>query len=330
MKNPPFNPFEYLTFQPDVCFLTGRELGIGQKKFVPVFPEWLIKRYHLEEAQLTMLNWNKMKYGDMMLPASDEVVVAINRLDDATQKAFEQGYEAVNALPELTIFQWMARIMYGVLFQDLNYTIVQRELKGQSFKLSLVMQRKFKNLLFMLQSLIRPVVFEAFTPWSMKCCRVNVSKDVLNYKDETHKLNFCLGMNGFGIVACLQDNGEIAEFHKDILRKIGDNILHPAQFEELYGRFMYANYTLRETPDYELSEEKENALVFRLPQEANKNVPKFAKWDDKIFAQVLTNMWDPWGIPIQKIYTFPNSPISYLIDEFTQELIPKEKVDLDY
>lgn len=325
-----FNPFENLSFQPDICFLTGKKLN-GKDKFeVPVFPKWLIDRYHLENASLTMLEWNRMKYVDMLLPASSEVAEAINRLDDLTRKAFEQGYDAVAELPELTIFQWMARVMYGVLYQDFTYSISRRAAKGSSFEVSRLMQHKLKNLLFMLQSLIRPVIFDGFTPWSMKCYRVNISKDILNYKDETHKLNFCLGMNGFGIAACLQDNGEVAKFNEDVIKAVGDATLHPAQFEELYGRFMYTNYLLRELPDYPITEKEDGILVFQLPDHPNKELPKFAPWQDEIYAQVLANMWEPWGIPLKQIYTFPNSPISYLVNEFTHQYIPAEQIKLDY
>lgn len=330
MQQPPFNPFENLTFHPDICFLTGKKLADSQKFTVPVFPKWLIERYHLENASLTMLEWNKMKYADMLLPASEEVAKSIEALDTVTQKAFEQGYEAVIELPELTIFQWMARVMYGVLYQDFTYSISRRAAKGSDFQVSRLMEHKLKNLLFMLQSLIRPVVFEGFTPWSMKCYRVNISKDILNYKDETHKLNFCLGMNGFSIAACLQDNGEVAKFNEDVLKAVGDATLHPAQFEELYGRFMYTNYLLRELPDYPMTEKEEGTLVFHLPEHPNKDLPKIATWQDEIFAQVLANMWEPWGIPLKQIYTFPNSPISYLVNEFTHKFIPAKEIKLDY
>lgn len=327
-----FDPFASLDFGNNTCFLTGKKLDGADLYFVPVFPQWLMERYDLEDKELTMLNWNKMKYGELVLPVCEEVMLAIQELDDVTQKAFEKGYDAVKEMPELTIFQWMARVMYGVLYFDLRFTIQKKASKGRLFQASPLLERKFKNLLFMLHSLIRPVKFDGFIPWSMKCNPVKISKDILNYKDETHKLNFCLNMNGFGIVACLQDNGGVKQYHEDILKIVGDKELHPAQFEELYGHFIYANYIMREMPEgYQISlDEDEETLVFRLPEQMNKEMPEFAEWDDALFAQVLFNAWDPWGIPVKQIHVFPNSPISYLVDEFTQEFIPFEKVNLDY
>lgn len=324
MNKPPYNPFDPLNFRDDICFLSGKPLA--ESFMVPVFPEWLIARYQLEETSIAMLAGNQMKYSEMILPASKKVVETIEALDKITEKAFTEGFDAVMALPEQTLFQWMSRIMYGMVYQDFSYAITKFQEKGREFNISPLMQRKMKNLHLMLQSLIRPIVFDNFSPWSIARFPVNYSKDIFNYKDETHKLNFCLGMNGFGLIACLQDNGAIRRFYQDDLNKIGRQTLHPAQFEELYGRFMYANYLLRESPDYELAEQA-GTLLLQLPEGASKG-DEFAPWDEKVYAQVLANMWQPWGIEMRHIYVPPNSPISFVIDEFTNAFIPAEKVNL--
>lgn len=324
MSIPPYNPFDPLNFREDVCFLSGEFLP--ENMAIPVFPDWLIRRYQLAETSIAMLAGNRMKYSEMVLPASKKVIEVIESLDEVTEKAFTEGYEAVRALPELTLFQWMARIMYGVVYQDFSYAIGKFQEKAREFNISPLMQRKMKNLHLMLQSLVCPIHFDDFSPWSIACFPVNYSKDIFNYKDETHKLNFCLGMNGFGLIACLQDNGAVRRFYQEDLDKIGRQTLHPAQFEELYGRFMYANYLLRESPDYELSE-KENTWRLRLPADTSKG-NGFAPWDEKVFAQVLANMWQPWGIEMRHIYVPPNAPISFVINEFTNDFIPAEKVNL--
>src|SRR5690554_50532 len=330
MKQAPYNPFEFFTFKNDICFLTGKQLEQGHTSFVPVIPSWLIERYQLENALIVMLGGHRMKYKDMMLPVSIEAKTAIEELDAITREAFEIGYEAVVKLPEITIFQWMTKVLYGVLYQEIAYDIEDHQAKNKVFSMSAIMSQKLKNLHLMLQSLIRPVRFEGFTPWSMKINPVKISKDILNYKDETRKLNFCLNMNGFGIVACLQDNGEVAKFYEEDLEVIGAETLHPVQFEELYGRFIYANYLLRELPDYDFSEDDDGTIVFHLPQVESENLPKMAEWSDDTYAQVLANLWQPWGISQQMVYVFPNSPISYLINEVNHQFIKPEFIKLDY
>ncbi len=330
MTQPLFNPFEKIIFDQNICFLTGQPLEEGSDHFIEVFPQWLLDRYQLDNATIMLLDLIRVKYKDMKLPASPEVIEAVKKLDEVTQLAFETGFEAVRALPQLTIFQWMARVLYGVLYQDFDYARNQYILMNKPFQISAHMQKKLRNLLFMLQSLVRPIAFEGFTPWSMVMYRVHLSKDVLNYKDETKDLNFCLNMNGFGIICSMQDNGEVKKYQQEILDKIGGATLHPAQFEELYGRFLYTNFLLKAMPDYIIKQDGDT-ITFKLPEipeEVAAN--KFNEWKDDIFAQVLTNMWQPWGIPLDKVHHYPYPPISFLIDDATYELVDFDRVPLPY
>lgn len=322
-----FNPFEPLSFSSDICFLTGEKTD--NKTFVPVFPLWIVERYNLKDSGIMLLDGIKMKYSEMFLPASEKAALSIRQLDETTQTAFEQGYDTVSKLPETILFQWMARVLYGVLYQDFVYVIKQHAQSGKPFEISALLKQRLKNLVLMMQSLVRPVEFKNFTPWSIRCYKVNISKDIFNYKDETQDLNFCLSMNDFGLIACLQDNGAVAEYNKEVLDTVGNATLHPAQFEEMYGRFIYSNYLLQKLPDYKIKNEN-GTLVFELPEPATAEMKKFAPWQDEIFAQVLANLWKPWGLTMNDIYTFPNTPLSYLINERTYEFIQPEQIGLPY
>lgn len=323
-----FNPFEELKFGNDICFLTGKVLDNDEQYFIKAFPEWLMERYHISENRISMLDDSQMKYNEIVLPASKEVADAISKFDSRTQKAFETGYEGIKNLSDLTLFQWIARVFYGVLYQEIFIEIKDHEKRGIKMQFSDNMLNKFKNLLFMMQSFIRPIEFKGFSPWSLLRYPVRVSKDILNYKDETRNFNFSINMNGFGIICCLQDNGEIAEYYKDTLNKIKkDTVLHPAQFEEIYGKFLYANYLSLPREPYTITEEGDK-IIFELPK--NRQKPKYKAWNEKIYGQVLTNIWKPWGIEMKQVYNPPNSTLSYLIDERTNEFIKFEDVDLEY
>ena len=314
-----YNPFGDFAFPENECFLNGRKIENMDK--IPVFPEWIMKRYSLHEKTMTMLAENVVKYADIKVPCAPEVLEKVNLLENEIQKAFEAGYDEVVKIPELHLFQWMAKIMYGVLYNDIMHGIHQNKTKDKVFKLSPLLTKKFANLHQMLQSLITPMQFNQFIPWSIVIVPVNYSQDVFNYKDETKNINLSFGMKCFGIVACLQDNGENKKHHQNLLNKIGSKTLHPIQFEELWSRFLYSNYLLNTSSDYRFDTSGEAVEVeLALLSEENK-LPRFGKWDDKTFSQVLANYWKPWGLTTNDIYAFPNSPISYLEDEYTNEFI---------
>ena len=319
-----YNPFEDFLFPENECFLSGQIIENIEQ--IPVFPEWIMKRYVLHEKTMTMLAENVVKYADIKVPCAPDVVEKINFLEKEIKHAFEAGYDEVIKIPELHLFQWMAKIMYGVLYNDIVHGIKQNKNKDKAFTLSPLLTKKFENLHFMLQSVTTQMTFNGFTPWSINVVRVNYSQDIFNYKDETKNINFSLGMNGFGIVACLQDNGENKKLHKDLLGKIGSKTLHPIQFEELWSRFLYSNYLLNTSTDYRFDASREAVVVEVVSLPDEKNLPLFRKWDDKTFSQVLANYWKPWGLTTNDIYSFPNSPISYLEDEYTNEFIEPETI----
>lgn len=319
-----YNPFGNFTFPENECFLSGQK--IENIPEISVFPEWIMKRYSLHEKTMTMLAENVVKYGDIKVPCAPGVIEKINILENDIQKAFEEGYDAVIKIPELNLFQWMAKIMYGILYNDIVHGIRENRMKDKEFKLSPLLTKKFANLHLMLQSVILPMKFNQFIPWSITIVRVNYSQDIFNYKDETKNINFSLGMNGFGIVACLQDNGENKKHHQNLLNKIESKTLHPIQFEELWSRFLYSNYLLNTSTDYRYDVSGEMVEVELIPLDNRNSIPLFGKWDEKTFSQVLANYWKPWGLTTKDIYSFPNSPISYLEDEYTNEFIDPETI----
>ena len=58
--------------------------------------------------------------------------------------------------------------------------------------------------------------------------------------------------------------------------------------------------------------------------------PIFAPWDDDMFAQVLAGYWEPWGFTKKDIINLPDSPISFLENEFTHEFIEPDSIELPY
>ena len=325
-----YNPFESLQFNAQECFLTGEKVNSSEEQ-IAVFPEWLINRYSLHDKTFTMLGGNIVKYQDLTLPCTRNIIEnALIPLEEEIGNAFSAGYEEVKKVPELRLFQWMAKLVYGILYHDIVFGMKQQSRKDQKFNLSPLLTIKFKNLHLMLQSLAVPMEFKGANPWSISVVKIKYSKDVFNYKDETNNLNFSLGMNDFGIVACLQDNGENGKYHKALTDKIADKTLHPIQFEELCGRFIYSNYLLNTSSEYDIQTTENKVFVEAIPLDNKNKKPLFRPWDDKMYGQVLANYWKPWGLTMNDIIMFPNSPVSYLINEYNNEFIEPDSITLPY
>lgn len=327
-----FNPFETLHFDSKTCFLTGNDLQETDEP-ICIFPDWILDRFSLREKRFRLLDQvSGIRYEDLKLPCSDEVKQAFDVLDEEIKKAFESGYEEVKKIPEEKLFLWMAKIVYGVIYNEICLEISRatRRPKGKAFELSKLLRQRFGKLHLMLQSLIVPMEFKDPKPWTIRIVKLKYSKDTFNYKDEPTNLNFSLGMNGFGIVACLQDNGSVGKNQQEIIDKISDKILHPIQFEELCSRFLYANYLLRKQSQHIIEATDEKVIIESVPFDESFTDPLFAAWDDQMFSHVLEGYWEPWGFTKKEIINMADSPISFLENDFTHEFIEPDSITLPF
>ncbi|MEO9146245.1 MAG: hypothetical protein ABI237_11895 [Ginsengibacter sp.] len=327
-----FNPFENLNFNLNTCFLTGVDLP-SENEQICIFPDWVLDRFSLRDKKFRMMDQvTGIRYEDLRLPCSSEVRKALTVLDEEIENAFTAGYDEVKDIPEERLFLWMGKLVYGVLYSDLCLEISRsiKRGKGKDFKLSESLKTKFGKFHLMLQSLMVPMEFKGLKPWTIRIVKLKYSKDTFNYKDEPINLNFSLGMNGFGIIACLQDNGAVGVDQLGIVDKISDKILHPIQFEELCARFLYANYLLKKSSRHIIQPGEKKVIIESVPLIDDPSGSLFGRWDDNMFAQVLAGYWEPWGFTKNDIITLPDSPISFLENDYTHEFIEPDSVELPY
>jgi hypothetical protein len=58
--------------------------------------------------------------------------------------------------------------------------------------------------------------------------------------------------------------------------------------------------------------------------------PVFAPWDEDVFAQLLSNYWQVYGIRKEDILQFQRPPLSYLENPYTKDFINPESISLPY
>lgn len=310
---PLYNPFDKFRFDQHTCFLTGNSISSADQ-LRQVFPSWLMNRYQLEDQPFKLLDERITTYRDLKIPCSPEVGNALDELEAEVRAAFESGYEATSKLPPLRLFQWITKLVYGIIFTEIQTGIRQQLAAGEAMNFSQVLRHKFSNLHLMLQSLIRPVTFEGTSPFTIYIVKLDQTEDQFSYRDEINTLIFSLKMNGFGIIASLQDNGANGRYHQELLSKIEGHSLHPLQFEELCARFFYSGYLFNRLPEYSIIPTEENTFIEPLSLSANDQRPIFDTFQVKTYGQVLENFWKPWNILLFEIIKDPERPLSFLLD----------------
>lgn len=309
-----YYPFKKFNFNNRTCFLSGQPLS-SEKEKIQVFPTWLMNAYGLTDQPFKLLDESIATYKDLKIPCS----ATINEqwLDPAEAiiaDAFSKGYEGLKALEPVKVFQWAGKILYGIIFNEIQTGIKQQHSQGQEFNISQSLIHKFSNLHLMLQSLYLPVVFEDFTPFSFFLFKVDNGQDEFLYRDEINTLIFSLRMKDFGLIICLQDNGANRNYHRDLLEKIEGHTLHPIQFEEFNARIFYSAYLFNRLPEYNILPVGDETFIEAMPLRGMSSKPLFDFWQNKTYGQVLENFWKKWGYLLLEIIKDPENPMSFLLD----------------
>jgi hypothetical protein len=322
-----YNPFQRFDFNPQTCFLTGQVLQDPNQK-ITVFAEALMDAHDLREKPFKLLDESIKTYGQLIVPCADDVAAKLNQLDKEVVQALEAGVDAVRALDQWKLFQWIGKTVYGLIYNEITLGIAQQHRTGEALNFSQVLAHKFKNLHHMLQSILKPLDYEGGKPYSIQIFEVDHQGPVFQYRDEINTLVFSMRVGEVGVIACLQDNGMNERYHQEILEKVNSQCLHPVQFEELCGRFFYSAYLFNRLPEYLVMDTPEQIFVEPMDLDMNETKPMFDHWQAKTYGQVLENFWKPWGFTLFEIIKDPERPMSFLLNEEDQ-IIRREEIALD-
>lgn len=318
-----YSPFDKFNFSNKQCFLSGQALNSEEEK-IQVFPQWLMSRYGLEDQPFKLLDETIATYKDLKVPCS----AAINEeflepLENEIASAFAGGYEEVKALDEMKIYQWAGKLLYGIIFNEVQAGIRLMHSQGEEFNISQSIIHKFKNLHTMLQSINLPLHFDNFKPFSLFLFKVDNKECEFGYRDEINTQTLALRIKDFGLVICLQDNGANNIYHREIYDKIKNDSLHPIQFEEFSGRVFYSNYLFNRLPEYDILPVGDDIYVEALALRGISSKPLFDDWINRTYGQVLENFWKNWGFLLLEIIKNPEQPMSFLFDKDGEKISAK-------
>jgi len=322
-----YQPFEKFNFSNKQCFLTGEDLQSPEEK-IQVFPAWLMSRYDLQDQPFKMLDESMATYKDLKIPcAADVNEQYLETLETDVANAFDGGFEGVKAIDELKLFQWAGKLLYGIIFNEIQVAIRQSHAQGEEFNISQSIIHKFSSLHMMLQSINLPLVFEEFKPYSIFLFKVNNPENEFAYRDEINTLTFSIRLKDFGLIISLQDNGANRKYHNSILSKIEGQTLHPIQFEEFCGRIFYSAYLFNRLPEYNILPVGDEIYIEAMSLKGMSAKPLFDDWLGKTYGQVLENFWKRWGFLLLEIIKNPEHPMTFLVDS-NDNFIPAESIEL--
>jgi len=314
-----YNPFDTMSFTYDRCFLCGHSLT-GKKGIEHIFPKWLQNRYSLWNQEIHLLNRSTIPYRKLTIPCCHTCnSVYLSSLENTIQLYHEKGFPEFVKLDRIKIFQWIAKIFYGLLFKELSLLTDRSDLNYGTITSPDLLQ-ELRTLHTFLQSIRMPFESVNFHPWSIFLVETHTYGDKrdFDYHDEIFILTFSIRLGEIGIIACLEDNGAQEELFSNYFDKFKGIKLHPTQFDELVAKVTYKAALMNRVPKYIMQlpkEEGQKVTVIASPLQGLSSKPIFDDWNQRDYAAYLAFQWNKYGIQFEDIFREPNMVLSMLVNE---------------
>lgn len=314
-----YNPFDSMSFTYDKCFLCGHELG-DKKTVEHVFPKWLQQTFNLTNQQIHLLNRTTIPYRKLTIPCCQSCnTIYLATVEDIIKQSYQKGFSEVNKIDRLIIFQWIAKIFYGLLFKELSLHI-ERSDPTKGFIMEPEFLSDLRTLHTFMQSIRMPFEFSGGHPWSIFLVETRSFGDTrdFDYHDEIFTLTFSIRMGEVGIIACLEDNGAQEELMSNYFKKFKGIKLHPTQFDELVAKVIYKRKLMNRVPKYFIGlpqKEGDKVTVMPLPLQGLTTLPIFNEWKQKDYAIFLALQWSKYGMELKEVFKEPDMVLSNLQNE---------------
>ncbi|RIJ42030.1 hypothetical protein [Pontibacter oryzae] len=311
-----YDPFEKMQFTDTNCFLCGTIITTEHR--APVFAEWLQDKYNLQNKELLLLDKSVSTFSQLSIPCCDRCHTHyLLPLEADVQQAAENGVEGLRALPPKRLFQWIGKMYYGSLINELikeaNPLVMPEYAVSEDPK----MLGKFRSFYQVLQSLRVPMEFHDFLPCSLFILEVAPTEDNLpfEYQDELTTMSFSVKLGSAAIVCTLLDNGIIRRALGKLHQITENKPLHPIQLAEFKARVFYAAYIFSVVPEYfirPVKPEDDHLVLDTLIDDVTNEI--FNPWDMTAYAHMLEEMLKPWSIRETEILQNPAQPLSFILD----------------
>lgn len=310
-------PLKNFPISRNHCFLCGTELHENNRSEEHVYPKWLQNKFNLWTQRLGLLNNTSILYKDLKVPCCKKCNLKMSyELEKPMEQAVSGGFDKLSTIDHDTIYLWLSKLAYGVLYKELSLSI-DRSNPEKGFIVDESDFRERETEFLLMQTILSNGEFVGEKPYSMLLFRITEDEKFDKYwafeSPDTH--TFCMRMNDIGIISNLMDNSFNEHVFLDVpeTKALLDETLHPIQFAELCAKFQYKSALFLRRPWYTfiLDDEGKPAHTLSLPVSG----VGYAEWNQEQYAHVLAYFLQPWGLTFSDLYKDNGLVLSLLWNE---------------
>ena len=285
-------------FGPSTCFLCSAPLRSRNRSDEHVFPKWLQNRFNLWNQRLDLINQTSIPYKQLTIPCCKTCNNQhLSRLENTMREAVAQGPAAIEALPPATVYMWLSKIFYGILYRESLLRADRRQGKRSIIPKALLQELRLHH--DFMQGIRRSLEFPAGVPGSIFVYGTSVPDRTelqFDFLDNHANRSIALRTGSVGLICCFQDGGMTKAFHDHLERTYyRDTPLHPTQFREATAEVFYKSMLLDSTALYVVAETPEKMQILtQLPTGV-----RFHDWDWLVYCRILGRYWNQ---PVEELY----------------------------
>lgn len=292
-----FKVIEEHTFTADKCFLCGCQLTPQTRTEEHVIPKWLQHAFKLWDQKVTLLNGTLLPYRRLTIPCC--FTCNNNHLEpfeNTIKKAFQSGLKAFKQLDKETLFYWLGKIYFGLMYRELFLPVDRSDPQGDTITNPEYVGSFYNHLLF-LQGIRKKHQFSGFFPASMYFFPTQQPADIQDQFDliDSHNALFIsMRLGEVGVICALQDCGATLQLD-NTLDQHRDIVLHPLQFRELTAKILYKVLLMNRTPTFISHQQDELVQTHLTNLQGLSNKPIFDDWDNDAYSKILSVIT---GVPL--------------------------------
>lgn len=304
-------------FNEGVCFLCGTELH-GHSHNEDVFPKWLQRRFNTANKKLTLLNGSTIPYRLLKVPCCKRCNNEdLSRVENKVKRAVDLGISGVRKLDRLTLFLWVAKLFFGILYKELQLPLDRAKGDGERIVEHL---QGFELLHYFIQALRVPMTFHSAdsvpfpgTLFLFKIQKLENRDMQFDFRDDVLHRTVFIRMGDIGILVAF-DAGAQAIGARDAYRRPMRCNLHPIQFEELGAHLFYDAQRFNRSPAVITASGGPNSRAFVMvgPIGGLRDTPVFNASDPAEYAKMLSFFT---GVDYKILHPSPKQIMTFLYNE---------------
>jgi len=310
-----FTPDDPIHFGRDFCFLCGVALGTNHNTDEHVFPKWIQQRYQLWNQKLTLLNRTTIPYRQVTIPCCSTCNNEhLGKVETEVQKACDAGVEAVRNLPPVTLFLWLGKIFYGLLYRG-HLLSWNRSAAEEGPIVPAEVLEEFSLHHQFLQAARVPFEFIPRVPASLFVYQTMEPSDPkmgFDFWDHLPGMGISIRVGKVGLICCLQDGGALEYAFAQRYAEYQQLRLHHIQFAQVTSLVFYDLQRFNRTPKFMLVEGQDRVTVELNPLGGLMGGPLFDPVSVEDYAHVLAHCT---RLPAEMIQPEPGKLVGWLRHE---------------